>query len=285
MTVSELKKQFFDTLRSLYPKEEAGSFFNILAEEFLDMSRLEIALYPEKVLTPGQLQQFTDAQERLQQHEPVQYITGRTEFFGLQFGVNKNVLIPRPETEELVEWILHDLQEQKNKELEILDLGTGSGCIAISLAKNLPHAKFSAMDISPEALKVARENALKNEVQVDFLEQDILKTERLPKRYDVIVSNPPYVRELEKKEMQKNVLDFEPASALYVKDTDPLLFYEKITALAAGALKPSGALYFEINQYLGKETEALLRKKDFLSSLKKDIFGVNRMLKGIKHEN
>jgi release factor glutamine methyltransferase len=285
MRLSDLKKQFFNTLGKVYPKEEIGSFFNILAEEFLGMNRLEMALNPEKELTKDQLQQFLDARERLQKHEPVQYITGKTEFFGLQFGVNKNVLIPRPETEELVEWILMDLQQQKGKTLEILDIGTGSGCIATSLAKNLPQAKISAMDISSAALKVARENALKNEVEVAFLEQDILKTERLQKKYDVIVSNPPYVRELEKKEMQKNVLDFEPSSALYVKDANPLLFYEKITALAAGALQPSGKLYFEINQYLGKETEELLRKKDFLTSLKKDIFGVDRMLKGVKHEN
>lgn len=285
MRLSDLKKLFFDTLREIYPKEEIGSFLNILAGAYLQMNRLEMALSPEKELTPDQLEQFKEALERLQQHEPVQYITGKSEFFGLQFAVNKNVLIPRPETEELVEWILNDLQEQKNKDLEILDIGTGSGCIAIALAKNLPQAKVSAMDISPEALKTARDNALKNEVQVEFLAQDILKTEGLPKKYDVIVSNPPYVRELEKEEMQKNVLDFEPASALYVQDADPLLFYEKITELAAGALKPSGTLYFEINQYLGKETEALLRKKDFLTSLKKDIFGVDRMLKGVKHEN
>ena len=285
MKVTGLKKLFFDTLGQEYPREEVSSFLNILAEAILGMSRLDMALYPEKDVSRDDLQKFEDALSRLKQHEPVQYITGSTDFFGLPFRVTKDVLIPRPETEELVQWILEDLQKNEQKEIEILDIGTGSGCIAITLAKNLPKAKVSAIDISENALEIARENAAINEVRVDFLKKDILHTEALSQKYDVIVSNPPYVRELEKKAMHKNVLHFEPATALYVRDVDPLIFYEKITSLAAPALKPSGAVYFEINQYLGKETEALLRKKDFLTSLKKDIFGVDRMLKGVKHEN
>ncbi len=285
MTVAGLKKRFLDKLGQEYPREEIGSFFNILSNAFLGMSRLDMALHPNKELSGDDLQKFEDALSRLQRHEPVQYIAGSTEFFGLPFRVTKDVLIPRPETEELVQWILKDLQKNEQKEIKILDIGTGSGCIAIALAKNLPQAKVSAIDISEKALEIAMENAAINEVQVDFLKKDILSTDVLDRKFDVIVSNPPYVRELEKKDMNRNVLDFEPATALYVKDLDPLIFYEKIAALAVHALKPSGSLFFEINQYLGKETEALLRKKDFLTSLKKDIFGVDRMLKGVKHEN
>lgn len=265
--------------------EEIGSFFTILAKEFAGMSRLEVALHPEKGLSPGALEKFEDALRRLSRHEPVQYITGKTEFFGLEFRVSKDVLIPRPETEELVQWIIEDLQKKEKNDLKILDIGTGSGCIAISLARNLPQAKVSAIDISEEALKIARKNAESNEVQVQLIRKDILQTADLGEKYDVIVSNPPYVRELEKKAMQKNVLNYEPATALYVKDRDPLIFYEKITALAAHHLEPAGAVYFEINQYLGKETEILMRKKDFRTSLKKDIFGADRILKGVKHEN
>ena len=285
MKISGFKKRFFDTLEEEYPLEEIGSFFTILAKEFTGMSRLKMALHPEKELSPGELEKFEDALRRLSRHEPVQYITGKTEFFGLEFRVTKDVLIPRPETEELVQWIIEDLQKKEKKDLKILDIGTGSGCIAISLAKNLRQAKVSAIDISEKALQIAAENAASNEVQVQLIQKDILETGDLGEKYDVIVSNPPYVRELEKKAMQKNVLNYEPATALYVKDPDPLIFYEKITALAAHDLEPAGEIYFEINQYLGKETETLMRKKDFLTSLKKDIFGVDRMLKGVKHEN
>ena len=190
-------------------------------------------------------------------------------------------MIPRPETEELVAWILEAVSEEKQKEINILDIGTGSGCIAISLAKNLPQAKVSAIDVSPEALKMAKSNAFLNGEKINFFQQDILEMKELQERYDVIVSNPPYVRELEKKEMQKNVLDHEPAAALYVKDEDPLIFYQKITSLAQKSLNPGGFLFFEINQYLSAETESILKAENFTASLKKDIFGKDRMLRGI----
>jgi release factor glutamine methyltransferase len=234
---------------------------------------------PEYELSKADEEIMAFALKRLQGHEPIQYITGNTEFFGLNFKVNSNVLIPRPETEELVEWMLQDLQ---GKSLKILDIGTGSGCIAIALAKNLPHAKITAIDISPEALKTAKANALENGVEVAFFDLDILTADELPGKFDIIVSNPPYVRELEQEHMQRNVLEYEPETALYVKDEDPLIFYKKITALAAENLPSEGKLYFEINQYLGRETEALLKEKNFQTTLKKDIFGAERMLKGVK---
>lgn len=281
MLISEFKNRFFSELKGEYPEEEIGSFFYLLSEAFLELSRLQLALDPNRNFTETEIGRFEDAFQRLKTHEPIQHIIGETEFFGLKISVNKNVLIPRPETEELVEWILADLASEE-KEINILDIGTGSGCIAISLAKNLPKAKVFAMDISEAALEVAKENAESNEVSVEFKKQDILKIEELPQKFGVIVSNPPYVRELEKTEMQKNVLDYEPDSALYVKDQDPLVFYKKITKLAQHSLKTGGFLYFELNQYLGIETEELLKNAGFETELRKDIFGNFRMLKGIK---
>ena len=280
MKITAFKDHFFDTLQDEYPKEETGSFFFILLQEYCGLTRLNLALDQQRELSREQLQKLGQALSRLQKHEPIQYITGHTEFFGLDFLVNRHVLIPRPETEELVEWVLEDFTA--SEELRILDIGTGSGCIAISLAKNLPQAKISAIDISEEALKVAKENAVVNGTAIELFQKDILDADELPQSYDVIISNPPYVRELEKWEMHQNVLKHEPETALYVKDEDPLLFYRKITDLAGTHLKPGGKLYFEINQYLGKETEALLAEKNFQTRLKKDIFGVDRMLRGIK---
>lgn len=279
MRLSQLKIQFIDELRDEYPSTEIESFFNILADNFLGMSRLEIALAPEFMLNNEQVIAFELALKRLKKHEPVQYITGETEFFGFKFQVNKNVLIPRPETEELVEWIIKDFG--KNENLKILDIGTGSGCIAISLAKNLK-AEVSAFDISEEALSIAQKNADINKVKIDFQKVDILKTEELAERYDIIVSNPPYVREQEKEQMQKNVLDHEPETALYVKNDDALIFYKRIAELAQHSLKPKGALYFEINQYLPDETKALVENFGFEAELKKDIFGNYRMLKALR---
>ena len=282
MKVSRIKQVFTESLKQEYPEQEIDSFFNLLTKAYLGMSRLEVALDPDKEISGKDLEKFEKAGERLQKHEPIQYILGETEFFGFIFKVNRHVLIPRPETEELVEWILSDLQEEKGRALQILDIGTGSGCITISLAKNLPRAKVSAIDISGEALHTARINARANGVEISFIQQDILRLDKLPEKYDVIVSNPPYVRELEKESMHANVLNNEPAGALYVKNEDPLLFYRKITSLAKEALVEDAKLYLEINQYLGAETKALLTNNYFTARLKKDIFGNDRTLKGIR---
>ncbi len=282
MTLKELKTDFKKSLTGLYPWEEIQSFFNILSESYLNFSRIEIALNPEKEISKEAAEKFQKALFRLKNNEPIQYIIGETEFYGLLFKVNKHTLIPRPETEELVEWIVLDQKPIiRNSQLTtILDIGTGSGCIAISLAKNFPNSKISALDISEEALKIARENAEMNEVEVEFFQTDILNVEILPKQFDIILSNPPYVRELEKKEMQQNVLKFEPDSALFVKDEDSLLFYRAISQLAKTHLKPNGKLFFEINEYLANELIQLLKSEDFQDiEVKKDIFGKYRMLK------
>ncbi len=244
----------------------------------MGLSRLEIALEPEKSVFEDAVEKFDEALTRLKTHEPIQYIIGETEFFGLPFKVNKHTLIPRPETEELVEWILKEIPS--SEAMELLDIGTGSGCIAISLAKSLQNANVSALDISKEALKIASENAELNKVEVNFFQADILNSETLPEQYDIIVSNPPYVRELEKKQMQVNVLKYEPDSALYVKNEDPLVFYRSIALLAKNYLKSDGKLFFEINEYLGDEMIALLKGQGFKNiEIIKDIYGRNRMMK------
>lgn len=280
MKISAFKTQFSQQLRQEYPAQEIQSFFFLLTEAFLGKSRLEIALDPNISLSPADMELLENAMHRLKKHEPIQYITGKTEFFGLKFRVNSNVLIPRPETEELVQWILNDLDNSGKEELRILDIGTGSGCIAISLAKNLAKAKVAAIDISQKALETAKVNAGLNNAEVEFIECDILKAESLPGKYDIIVSNPPYVQEKEKKQMQRNVLEHEPDAALYVNDENPLVFYRKITKLAREGLNEKGKLYFEVNQYLGEETELLLKQSGFKTDLGKDIFGNYRMLRG-----
>ncbi len=282
LNLLELKSNFKTALSELYPTEEIQSFFNILLEEYLKLSRVEIALNPEREISKEAIQDFKNAILRLKNHEPIQYIIGETEFYGLPFKVNKHTLIPRPETEELVDCIIsaQKLITHNSEPITILDIGTGSGCIAISLAKNLPHSKVFALDISEEALKVAKENADINKVEIDFFQTDILNTKALPKQFNIIVSNPPYVRELEKKMMQQNVLKYEPESALYVADEDPLLFYRAISNLAKTHLNPNGKLFFEINEYLSEEMKSLVRSEGFKNiEVKKDIFGKDRMLK------
>ncbi|ORL44227.1 peptide chain release factor N(5)-glutamine methyltransferase [Zunongwangia atlantica] len=282
MTITQLKNKFLEDLGDNYPKEEILSFFYLLAAHFLEMSRLQMALEPNKELSEAEIGDFEQALEKLASFEPIQYIIGETEFFSLNFKVAPGVLIPRPETEELVQWILDEVSLQQKSDLKILDIGTGSGCIPISLKKHLPKAQISAIDISEEALKIAKINAEQNEVSVDFIQQDILSAEKLPQQFDIIVSNPPYVRELEKAEMQQNVLQHEPETALYVKDENPLLFYKKITKLAQEGLAKNGMLFFEINQYLGEETKAMVEDHGFNAELRKDMFGNFRMLKAQK---
>jgi len=282
MKLKAQKEIFLKTLENEYPAEELHSFFFLLTEAFFGIKRLDLALNPELEIDEFQVKKIESALARLKNHEPIQHIIGETDFFGLTFKVDKNVLVPRPETEELVQWILDDFASEK-KALKILDIGTGSGCIAISLAKNLPIAQISAIDISEKALEIAKTNAEINKTEINFLQEDILQAGNLAGSWDIIVSNPPYVRELEKKEMQRNVLEYEPETALYVKDEDPLLFYNKITRLAKESLNPGGKLYFEINQYLADETEKMMQGQGFITEKRKDIFGNYRMLKGISH--
>ncbi len=312
MIIKEYRTQFIQELTPLYGVEEAESIFYLVLEEKNHFKRLDVALNPELSFSEDELQVWDSILNALKDQKPVQYILGKTSFYGLDFEVNENVLIPRPETEELVEWIIQSqkievrsrkLEDGSGKwsfdklgmtegreEIKILDIGTGSGCIAIALAKNLEKASVFAIDVSEKALATAQKNKQNNKVEVNFAKVDILKindleqllTSRfpLPAYFDIIVSNPPYVRELEKHEIKKNVLDFEPHVALFVEDTNALIFYQKIAQLAQKKLSKNGQLFFEINQYLGKEMIELLEKMNFKNiELRQDIYGNDRMLK------
>jgi release factor glutamine methyltransferase len=289
MLLKNYKTILFQELTSLYDEQEIDSLFYIILEKLHGLKRIDLALKPEMVMDGTHLKRWKSILSDLKNYKPVQYILGETEFYGLRYEVNENTLIPRQETEELVELIIsnnHSSDSEQVKQitkspnqLKILDIGTGSGCIAVSLAKNLPKAAVFAIDVSEKALATAQKNAENNHTNVTFLLKDILKTVDLEQQFDIIVSNPPYVRNLEKAEIKPNVLEYEPHLALFVEDTDALLFYRKIAELAMKNLNPNGKLYFEINQYLGKETVQLLKDSGFNNiELKKDIYGNDRMI-------
>ncbi|WP_421809587.1 peptide chain release factor N(5)-glutamine methyltransferase [Flagellimonas sp.] len=312
MLLQEVKTIFHKELDGIYPKEEVDAFFYRCIEHYLGLERFVLVVRPNTTVTKEDEQPLFEALAQLKQERPLQYILGTAHFMDMEFAVNEDVLIPRPETEELVQWIMDDVESQisdirnqkseiaqQTSEIRILDIGTGSGCIAIALAKYIPSAKVYALDISEKALKVARKNAEANSVDVTFLKQSILEPElalelgpelalalalgpelALELEFDIVVSNPPYVRELEKKEIKKNVAGHEPHLALFVPNEDPLLFYRAIAHFANKNLTKNGSLYLEINQYLGVETQALLKAHNFSEiELRKDIFGNDRMIK------
>ena len=282
MTLKECRLHIHEALSKIYPKTEIDSFFFLMIEEKLNLQRIDTVLKPDLLISQDNLTTFLKIIKRLQNEEPIQYILKKTSFYGLPFIVDKNTLIPRPETEELVAWIIEEASKgklHKKDKISILDIGTGTGCIPISLAKNLIKSSVSAIDISQKALLIAKKNALLNNTKIDFFEMDILNTESLPQKFDIIVSNPPYVRELEKTAIKKNVLQNEPHLALFVDNNNPLLFYKKIADLAIEYLRQDGLLFFEINQYLEKETVKMLEMKGFKNiELRKDLFGNYRMI-------
>lgn len=277
MLVAEIKNIFHLELDKIYTKEEVANFFYLMLEKYLKIERFALVMQPNLTISKEEEQPFIKGLTQLKLERPIQYILGETSFMDSMFKVNESVLIPRPETEELVQWVISDIGNKKS-EVRILDIGTGSGCIAISLAKALPNAAVVALDISDEALAVARENAVLNNAKVEFVYGDILDL-NLNLNFDIIVSNPPYVRELEKEEIHINVKDYEPSMALFVPDDNPLLFYRAIAEFSKNHLYEEGRVYLEINQYLGEETKSLFEDENFKDiSLKKDIFGNNRML-------
>lgn len=278
MLLKQYKTHFFDSLKNIQDEQEIESFFFILTEYLHNIKRVDVALNPNFELSEDDVEKWNAILAELQLEKPIQYITGDAWFFRLRFEVNENTLIPRPETEELVEWILSS--SIIHHPSSILDIGTGTGCIPISLKTNLPKANVSAIDVSEKALEVAKRNAISNKVDIGFIQANILEVEDLSQYFDIIVSNPPYVRNLEKEEIKKNVLDYEPHLALFVEDTDALLFYRKIAQLALKNLAPNGLLFFEINQFLGKETVELLENLGFKNiELKKDMYGNDRMIR------
>jgi release factor glutamine methyltransferase len=269
-----------DALRGHYPDSEALSLAKMLLTEAFGFSTLELYGGKDKEISGNRLRDLHEMLSRLKKNEPIQYIIGTESFCGLTFEVNPDVLIPRPETQELVRWIEADW---KSVPCRILDIGTGSGCISISLAKFLGDAKVESWDISEGALQVAHRNCVRNEVEVLLRQQDVLSVVPEGELYQVIVSNPPYICEKEKVDMDANVLDWEPETALFVPDADPLLFYRKIAELGISMLCEGGALYFEINRAYGEETLRMLEGLGYRQlELRKDDFGNDRMIKACR---
>ncbi|MDR6941511.1 peptide chain release factor N(5)-glutamine methyltransferase [Mucilaginibacter pocheonensis] len=270
----------YKQLSKIYDTNETEAITLLVISEVTQLSKASIKAFPDRKLSAQQIGKLKNILAQLKTGEPVQYILGTTEFYGLPFKVNPAVLIPRPETEELVQWIISVCRGQFAG--QILDIGTGSGCIAISLKKNLVNAQVSAIDISEPALQTAKENAGLNDVDINFIHADILSpqlTDGLQTGYSLIVSNPPYVTLTDKKQMHSNVTDFEPHTALFVPEHDPLVFYRAIADFAQTSLKPNGLLFFEINENYGNETVELLSNKGFKSiELRQDMSGRDRMI-------
>ena len=274
MTLQDFKLKMISELSSIYEMDELNSVFNLLSEDYLKTPRSKILLADEIDLNESNQPLFLNALERLKTHEPIQYILGKTNFMDLEFRVNSSVLIPRPETEELVRLMLKEDLDGK----EVLDIGTGSGCIAISLTKNLHNAKVSALDVSNDALEVARENAELNNVNIEFIHADIFEYQS-DKKYDVIVSNPPYVLESEKMLMKQNVLNYEPEIALFVDDINALKYYESVIKFSLNNLNSQGQIFFETNENYKDELNKLAQNYEYnIIEFKLDINDKNRFL-------
>lgn len=270
-----------ESLQGIYPPEEIKAFIRLIFEKVCDYTLTDMLLHKNNILSPCKRQEIESIVRRLQQNEPIQYILGYTEFHGIRIGVAPGVLIPRPETGELVDIII---QENRNRTGRIADIGTGSGCIAISLAKFLPAMEVEGWDISPVALQIASKNALDSHINVSFLNHDILNSDfsKITHRYDIIVSNPPYICDYEKQHMEKNVLEYEPHLTLFVPDSDPLRFYRVIGETGKVLLNPGGKLYFEINALLWEETVHLISELGYNNVLAmRDIYGKNRFISAL----
>jgi len=293
-TIKDVFAAYKSGLQKLYEANETEAITLMVLTEICNQSKAKIKAFPEQELSQQQTEKAANILSQLQTGKPIQYILGKTEFYGLPFNVNPSVLIPRPETEELVEWALASVgsgqwavDSEQLAVSSILDIGTGSGCIAISLKKSLPDFKVTGIDISKEALVTARSNADLNEVDIEFIEADILnpkfnnpKSEIEHPKFEIIISNPPYVTLHDKTQMHTNVTDFEPHTALFVPENDPLIFYKAIADYAVSHLIPNGLLFFEINESYGNETVELLKDKGFKNiELRKDMSGRDRMIR------
>ncbi|TCD27135.1 peptide chain release factor N(5)-glutamine methyltransferase [Pedobacter psychrodurus] len=286
MKIGELAEHYELELEPLYDSNEAKALFSIAAEKVLALSSGKLIMQKNIDISFINLQKLLSILNDLQIGKPIQHILEEAHFYGSIFSVNEHVLIPRPETEELVDWIISVCSAQfsvnsfnKQSEVSILDIGTGSGCIPITIKKHLPKAEVSALDVSVHAIAVAKQNAEQLGVKIKFIEADIL-TFKCEEKFDVIVSNPPYIRDLEKADMHNNVLIYEPHLALFVRDENPLIFYKAIADFAIKNLKPNGQLYFEINEYLGNETVEMLVAKGFIDiELRQDMQGKDRMVR------
>ncbi|MBQ9254806.1 MAG: peptide chain release factor N(5)-glutamine methyltransferase [Bacteroidales bacterium] len=274
--IGDIKKFIHNELKNKYSNEEIKSFTNILFSSFANLSSAHITAFEQETINESELLKIYLAVEDLKKYKPIQYIIGKVEFLNIDIEVNENVLIPRPETEELCQYII---QENKDKEVKIVDLCSGSGCISLALAYNIKKSKVYGVDVSLKALELAKKNANNLKLNVIYRQNDILDEGfDIEEDFDIIVSNPPYVRELEKKQMSENVLNYEPHLALFVKDENPLIFYEKIAQFAQKRLKKGGKIYLEVNNFLASETIALFSEKEYVRRIVKDIFDKDRFI-------
>lgn len=287
MTTEQYYNDFLNQLTSIYEKREAANITDWVFENITGLKRLERSLNRNVELEKDSIQKLNLCLLELLKHRPVQYVLNEAWFYKMKFYVNEHVLIPRPETEELVEWVVVDVRsakcDERCKEFRILDVGTGSGCIAISIKKELENIEVTAIDVSEEALKVAKKNAQALQAKINFLQVDFLN-ERLWNRlgvYDIIVSNPPYIPENEKEKLAQNVTAFEPAIALFVENNNPFIFYEKIAEFAQSHLKPNGKIFVEIHEEYAKEIQKIFSDYNFKTEIKKDIYGRDRLIKAI----
>ncbi len=285
MTIKQAYDYAVNNLSHIYNQKEAANIADLVIEKITALSKIDRVLLKQNLLTEHQEKQLFNFIDQLQQHKPIQYILNEVWFAGINLNVNEYVLIPRPETEELVEWLINDFQlTTQQSPVTILDIGTGSGCIAIALKKKLEKTKVTALDISEPALQTASANAILNNVNIEFIKADITQpteTHHLPD-FDIIVSNPPYVTKKEAEIMNQNVFIYEPHLALFVPDEDPLLFYKSISNFALIHLKKGGLLYVEINESFANEVAGLLHQKKFISiEIRKDLQGKNRMIKAV----
>jgi len=279
MGIKELYRNYLLQLQQLYPLSEATVITDRAFESIANIKRADLVKDPMKQLNNKTIQQLSKAFEQLLAHKPIQYVLGEAWFYHLKFKVNESVLIPRPETEELVEIVINSRKSMVT-DASILDIGTGSGCIAIAIKKNMPAAIVSAIDVSGEALKIAEENSKQNSTRINFMQMDFLdeSTWDLLPQYNVIISNPPYISKKEEKTLAKNVRDYEPHLALFVPDKDPLLFYSKIAAFGRSHLNSNGQIYLEVHEDLATEARSLFQKHYSSAEIKKDMFGRERML-------
>ncbi len=283
MKIKDAKLLIKDSLNKYYDANELTSFERIIFQDIFNIDFNSLITEPDKELNKKEALKLQEVIERLQKYEPLQYIIGFTEFYEIRFAVNSHVLIPRQETEELVDLIINDNKEKTN--LKIIDIGTGSGCIAVSLGKNIKKSKLTAVDIDDRAIITASSNAVNNNVKMSLIQDDILNYDcgLYLNKYDIVVSNPPYVRNSEKQMMSENVLNYEPGKALFVEDNEPLLFYKAIIDFCNEKLKEGGKIYLEINEFLANETKKLLEKTGFLKvQIIKDINGKNRIISAVK---
>ena len=278
-TIDEINRQFKNQLNSIYSLNEIQQLLFMVYESVLNFTKIEVLTNTVQVIEEDKYNSIINIKERLISNEPIQYILGEADFFDLKFKVDSSVLIPRPETEEIVQWVIDSCDK---KDAKILDMGTGSGCIAVSLAKNIIGSQVSAVDISKKALEIAQYNTHLNNTAVKFIHYDILKDnfDKLPQLVDVLISNPPYIKNSERTLMKHNVLDFEPNIALFVSDDDPLIFYREIAKLGRNILKLEGILFFEINESLGDEMVEMVKLLGYNKiELREDINGKKRMLR------